>query len=32
MAHWHRVLPPGRLFEVRYEDLVEDAEGIMAHW
>jgi tetratricopeptide (TPR) repeat protein len=35
MAHWHRVLPPGRIFEVRYEDLVDDAEGvarcIMAH-
>jgi Sulfotransferase family len=35
MAHWHRVLPPGRIFEVHYEDLVDDIEGvarcIMAH-
>jgi tetratricopeptide (TPR) repeat protein len=28
MAHWHRVLPPGRLFEVHYEDLVDDVEGV----
>jgi hypothetical protein len=24
MDHWRQLLPPGRLFEVRYEDLVED--------
>lgn len=24
MAHWRSVLPPGTLFEVRYEDLVSD--------
>jgi tetratricopeptide (TPR) repeat protein len=28
MAHWHRVLPPRRIFEVRYEDLVDDVEGV----
>jgi tetratricopeptide (TPR) repeat protein len=28
MAHWHRVLPAGRIFEVRYEDLVDDVEGV----
>ena len=28
MAHWHRVLPPGRIFNVRYEDLVADLEGV----
>jgi tetratricopeptide (TPR) repeat protein len=28
MAHWHRVLPPGRIFEVHYEDLVDDIEGV----
>jgi tetratricopeptide (TPR) repeat protein len=27
MAHWRAVLPPGRLLEVRYEDLVDDPEG-----
>lgn len=27
MAHWRSVLPPGRIFEVQYEDLVEDPEG-----
>lgn len=28
MAHWHRVLPTGRLFEVRYEELVDDMESV----
>ena len=27
MAHWRLVLPPGRIFEVDYEALVEDLEG-----
>jgi tetratricopeptide (TPR) repeat protein len=27
MAHWRRVLPPGTLLEVQYEDLVDDLEG-----
>ncbi|MCG5244097.1 tetratricopeptide repeat-containing sulfotransferase family protein [Azospirillum doebereinerae] len=27
MAHWRKVLPPGRLLDLRYEDLVEDPEG-----
>ena len=27
MAHWIRVLPPGRIFDVRYEDIVEDLKG-----
>jgi tetratricopeptide (TPR) repeat protein len=27
MAHWHRVLPPGRILDVRYEDVVGDLEG-----
>jgi tetratricopeptide (TPR) repeat protein len=35
MAHWHAVLPPGRILDVRYEDLVADPEnvarGIVAH-
>jgi tetratricopeptide (TPR) repeat protein len=35
MAHWHRVLPPGRILDVRYEDVVADLEGqarrILAH-
>ena len=35
MAHWHRVLPPGRILDVRYEDVVADVEGqarrIIAH-
>ena len=35
MAHWHLILPPGRIFEVRYEDVVSDLEGqarrIVAH-
>ena len=28
MAHWHRVLPQGRILDVRYEDLVADVEGV----
>ncbi|WP_213736038.1 sulfotransferase [Bradyrhizobium sp. dw_411] len=35
MAHWHCVLPPGRILDVRYEDVVADLEGqarrIVAH-
>jgi tetratricopeptide (TPR) repeat protein len=35
MAHWHRVLPPGRILDVPYEDVVVDLEGqarrIIAH-
>ena len=35
MAHWHRVLPPGRILDVHYEDAVADLEGqarrIIAH-
>jgi Flp pilus assembly protein TadD len=35
MAHWHRVLPPGRILDVRYEDTVSDVESaarrIVAH-
>jgi tetratricopeptide (TPR) repeat protein len=35
MAHWKRVLPPGRILDVCYEELVEDVEGharrIVAH-
>jgi tetratricopeptide (TPR) repeat protein len=35
MAHWHRVLPAGRILDVRYEDVVADLEGaarrIIAH-
>jgi sulfotransferase family protein len=35
MAHWHRVLPPGRILDVQYEDVVADLEGaarrILAH-
>jgi tetratricopeptide (TPR) repeat protein len=27
MAHWHRVLPAGRILDVRYEDVVADVEG-----
>lgn len=27
MAHWRAVLPPGVLYEIQYEDLVEDQEG-----
>jgi len=28
MAHWHDVLPPGRILDVRYEELVGDLEGV----
>ena len=28
MAHWHDVLPAGRIMDVRYEDLVGDLEGV----
>jgi sulfotransferase family protein len=35
MAHWRRVLPPGMMLEVQYEDIVGDLEGegrrIVAH-
>jgi tetratricopeptide (TPR) repeat protein len=35
MAHWHRVLPHGRILHVCYEDVVSDLEGqarrIIAH-
>ncbi|HLH97364.1 MAG TPA: tetratricopeptide repeat protein [Xanthobacteraceae bacterium] len=35
MAHWQRVLPQGRILDVRYEDVVADLEGqarrILAH-
>jgi tetratricopeptide (TPR) repeat protein len=35
MAHWHRVLPPGRILDVSYEETVADLEGaarrILAH-
>jgi Flp pilus assembly protein TadD len=35
MVHWATVLPPGRMLEVRYEELVGDVEGqarrIIAH-
>jgi tetratricopeptide (TPR) repeat protein len=27
MQHWHRVLPPGTVLDVRYEDMVTDTEG-----
>jgi tetratricopeptide (TPR) repeat protein len=27
MKHWHRVLPPSRILDVRYEDIVADLEG-----
>jgi len=27
MEHWHQVLPPGVITDVRYEDLVDDLEG-----
>jgi hypothetical protein len=28
MAHWHRVLPPGRILDVRYEEVVANLEGV----
>jgi tetratricopeptide (TPR) repeat protein len=28
MTHWHDVLPPGRILDVRYEELVADLEGV----
>jgi hypothetical protein len=28
MAHWHGVLPPGRILDVRYEELIGDLEGV----
>jgi tetratricopeptide (TPR) repeat protein len=28
MAHWHSVLPPGRILDVKYEDTVSDVEGV----
>ncbi len=35
MAHWRAVLPPGRILDVRYEDVVADLEGqarrVVAH-
>ena len=35
MAHWRQVLPPGRILDVQYEDVVGDLEGaarrIVAH-
>jgi tetratricopeptide (TPR) repeat protein len=35
MRHWHNVLPPGRILDVQYEDVVADLEGqarrIIAH-
>jgi tetratricopeptide (TPR) repeat protein len=35
MAHWHHALPPGRILDVCYEDVVADLEGqarrIIAH-
>jgi tetratricopeptide (TPR) repeat protein len=35
MAHWRKILPPGRFLDVRYEDVVADTEGaarrILAH-
>ncbi len=35
MEHWHRVLPKGRILDVRYEDVVDDLETqarrIIAH-
>ena len=35
MAHWRRVLPPGMMLEVEYEDVVADLEGegrrVLAH-
>ncbi|MGA2127269.1 MAG: tetratricopeptide repeat protein [Xanthobacteraceae bacterium] len=31
MAHWRRVLPTGRILDVRYEDVVADLEGQARH-
>jgi len=31
MAHWHDVLPPGRIMDVRYEELVADPENTVRH-
>jgi Tfp pilus assembly protein PilF len=28
MAHWYRVLPPGPILDVRYEEMVADLEGV----
>jgi hypothetical protein len=28
MAHWRRALPPGRIIDVHYEELVADLEGV----
>ncbi|MBV9566471.1 MAG: sulfotransferase, partial [Bradyrhizobium sp.] len=28
MEHWHKVLPPGVMIDVQYEDLVDDLEGV----
>jgi tetratricopeptide (TPR) repeat protein len=28
MEHWHKVLPPGVMIDVHYEDLVDDLEGV----
>ena len=28
MVHWHRVLPPRRIIDVHYEELVGDLEGV----
>jgi tetratricopeptide (TPR) repeat protein len=28
MAHWHEVLPPGRIIDVHYEELVADVENV----
>jgi hypothetical protein len=31
MTHWRRVLPAGRILDVRYEDVVADLEGQARH-
>jgi tetratricopeptide (TPR) repeat protein len=28
MAHWRKVLPPGVMIDVKYEELVDDLEGV----
>ncbi len=28
MAHWHAVLPPGRIMDVQYEELIGDPEAV----